>query len=75
MVMTVMATALPLEQIAVAASVVFLLLFTTVNIAVISIRKMYGNKLNYGYKTPFFPYVSISSIILNLILPVYLLVT
>jgi basic amino acid/polyamine antiporter, APA family len=73
--MTVMATALPLEQIAVAASVVFLLLFTTVNIAVISNRKMYGNKLNYGYKTPFFPYVSISSIILNLILPVYLLVT
>ncbi len=58
-VMTVMATALPLEQIAVAASVVFLLLFTQVNIAVISIRKMYGNKLNYGFKTPFFPYVSL----------------
>jgi basic amino acid/polyamine antiporter, APA family len=52
--MTVMATALPLEQIAVAASVVFLLLFTMVNIAAISIRKMYGNKLYYGYKTPFF---------------------
>ena len=52
-VMAVMATALPLEQIAVAALVVFLLLFTQVTIAVISIRKMYGNKLNYGFKANF----------------------
>ncbi len=74
-VMAVVATSLPLEQIAVAASVVFLLLFTQVNIAVISIRRMYGNKLDYGFKTPFFPYVSICGIILNLILAVYLLVT
>jgi APA family basic amino acid/polyamine antiporter len=74
-VMVVMAAFLPLEQIAVAAAVVFLLLFTQVNIAVISIRRMYGNKLQYGFKTPFFPYVSITGIILNLILAVYLLVT
>lgn len=74
-IMAVVASLLPLDQIAIAASVVFLLLFTQVNIAVISIRRMYGNKLHYGYKTPFFPYIPVAGIILNLILSIYLLVT
>ena len=55
--MASMAYALPLEDIAHASGVIFLLLFTQVNLAVISVRKVYGNKLDYGYKTPFFPYV------------------
>ncbi len=74
-IMAVMAYALPLEDIAHASAVIFLLLFTQVNLAVISIRRMYGDKLDYGYKTPFFPYVSIIGIILMVGLAVYLLIT
>ena len=55
-IMAVMAYALPLESIAQASAVIFLLLFTQVNVAVITIRRMYGDKLDYGFKTPFFPY-------------------
>jgi amino acid transporter len=74
-IMAVMAYALPLEDIAHASAVIFLLLFTQVNLAVISIRRMYGDKLDYGYKTPFFPYVSIIGIVLMVGLAVYLLIT
>jgi APA family basic amino acid/polyamine antiporter len=74
-IMAVMAYALPLDQIAVAAGVIFLLLFTQVNIAVINIRRMYGDKLNYGFKIPFFPVIPIVGIFLKLGLALYLLVT
>jgi APA family basic amino acid/polyamine antiporter len=74
-IMAVMAYALPLEDIAHASAVIFLLLFTQVNLAVISIRRMYGDKLDYGYKTPFFPYVPIIGIVLMISLAVYLLIT
>ena len=73
-IMAIMAYALPLEDIAHASAVINLLLFTQVNLAVISIRRMYGDKLDYGYKTPFFPYVSIIGIIM-LGLAIYLLIT
>ncbi len=73
-IMAAMAYALPLEDIAHASAVIFLLLFTQVNLAVISIRRMYGDKLDYGYKTPFFPYVSIIGIILMIGLAIYLLI-
>src|SRR5215207_9561236 len=43
-IMAIMAFSLPLDQIAVAAGVIFLLLFTQVNISVITIRKMHGNR-------------------------------
>lgn len=74
-IMAVMAYALPLADIALAASVVFLLLFTQVNIAAITIRRIYGDKLNYGYKVPLFPAIPIAGIFLKLGLAVYLLVT
>ena len=74
-IMAIMAYALPLDQIAVAASVLFLLLFTQVNIAVITIRKIHGNKLDYGFKTPLFPFVPIIGVFLKLGLALYLLVT
>lgn len=74
-VMTIMAYMLPLNQIAIAAGVIFLLLFTQVNVAVITIRRMYGDKLDYGYKTPLFPVIPIIGIFLNLGLAVYLLIT
>jgi basic amino acid/polyamine antiporter, APA family len=74
-IMAVMAYALPLDQIAVAAGVIFLLLFTQVNIAVINIRRIYGDKLVYGFKIPFFPIIPIVGIFLKLGLALYLLVT
>jgi amino acid transporter len=74
-IMAVMAYALPLESIAQASAVIFLLLFTQVNVAVITIRRMYGDKLDYGFKTPFFPIIPIIGIILMIGLALYLLVT
>ena len=74
-IMAVMAYALPLDQIAVAAGVIFLLLFTQVNISVITIRKMHGNRLDYGFKTPLFPAIPIIGIFLKLGLAFYLLAT
>jgi basic amino acid/polyamine antiporter, APA family len=74
-IMAFMAYTLPLADIAVAAGVIFLLLFTQVNIAAITIRRIYGNKLSYGFKTPFFPVIPIAGIFLNLGLALYLLVT
>jgi hypothetical protein len=73
-IMSVMAVALPLAQIAIAAGVIFLLLFTQVNIAVITIRRIYGDKLNYGFKTPFFPIIPIIGIFLKLGLAIFLLI-
>ena len=74
-IMAVMAYALPLKDIAVAAGVIFLLLFTQVNIAAITIRRIYGDKLSYGFKTPFFPIIPIVGIFLKIGLALYLLVT
>ena len=74
-IMAVMAYGLPLAQIAVAAGVIFLLLFTQVNMAVITIRRIYGDKLEYGFKTPFFPVIPIIGIFLKLGLAIFLLFT
>jgi basic amino acid/polyamine antiporter, APA family len=74
-IMAVMAYGLPLAQIAVAAGVIFLLLFTQVNIAVITIRRIYGDKLEYGFKTPLFPVIPIIGIFLKLGLAIFLLFT
>jgi basic amino acid/polyamine antiporter, APA family len=74
-IMAVMACALPLDQIALAAGVIFLLLFTQVNIAVITIRRIHGDRLQYGFKTPFFPIIPIIGIFLKSGLAIYLLIT
>jgi amino acid transporter len=74
-IMAVMAYALPLAQIALAAGVIFLLLFTQVNIAVITIRRIHGDKLQYGFKIPFFPIIPVIGIFLKLGLAIYLLIT
>ncbi|HEU4606259.1 MAG TPA: amino acid permease [Nitrososphaera sp.] len=74
-IMAFIAYALPLTDIAVAAGVIFLLLFVQVNIAVITVRKIYGDKLSYGFKTPLFPVIPIIGIFLKLGLALYLLVT
>ncbi|MGI0069444.1 MAG: APC family permease, partial [Nitrosopumilaceae archaeon] len=58
-IMLIMATWLPLEQIALVAGVMFLFLFTQVNWAGINIRRLYGDKLDYGFKIPLFPLMPI----------------
>jgi Ca2+/Na+ antiporter len=74
-IMAGMAYALPLNDIAVAAGVIFLLLFAQVNTAAITIRRIYGDKLVYGYKIPLFPAIPIIGIFLMVGLALYLLVT
>jgi APA family basic amino acid/polyamine antiporter len=49
-IMAVMAYALPLAQIALAAGVIFLLLFTQVNIVVITIRRIHGGWRNLHWR-------------------------
>ncbi len=67
-----MAVALPIAAVAVAADVMFLLLFLQVNYAAIVIRREYGDQLDYGYIMPYFPYVPIAGIITKLVLAVFL---
>jgi amino acid transporter len=73
-IMITVAVLLPLEQIALAASVMFLFLFAQVNIAAITIRRLYGHKLDYGFKMPFFPVLPIIGILTTVGLVLYLLI-
>lgn len=67
-----MAVALPIADVAAAADVMFLLLFLQVNIAVITIRKKYGDKLDYGYLIPFHPVLPIVNIGLIVLLALFM---
>ncbi len=67
-----MAVVIPLKDVAAAADIMFLLLFLQVNVACITIRKRYGDKLKYGYMAPFFPYVQIVAIVLQTALIVFM---
>ena len=72
-IMLVMALAFDLTSIAFAASVMFLFLFAQVNYAAITIRRLYGKKLDYSFKTPFFPIIPTLGILSAVGLSVYLL--
>ena len=74
-IMLVMAVSLDLTEIAFAASVMFLFLFAQVNYAAITIRRLYGKKLDYTFKTPFFPLIPTLGILSTVGLSVYLLIT
>ena len=67
-----MALAVPIEDVAAAADVMFLLLFLQVNMAIITIRRKYGDKLDYGFLIPFFPVVPIVAIILMIGIAVFM---
>ena len=73
--MILMVATLDLTAIALTASVMFLFLFTQVNLASIVIRRMYSKKLDYGFKTPFFPLFPITGMLLAAGLAIYLLFT
>lgn len=68
----IMAVGLPIEDVASAADIMFLLLFIQVNVAVIIIRKKFGKELDYGYKMPLFPIVPVAGIISQLFLAIYM---
>jgi nucleotide-binding universal stress UspA family protein len=68
-----MLVALPLESVAASASLMFLLLFLMVNFSSVFIRRRYGDKLAYGYLTPFFPAVPILAVAIQLVLASYML--
>lgn len=72
LIMIGMAVSIPLEDVASASSIMFLLLFLLVDVSVIMIRRKIGAQLDYGYKTPLFPLIPIIAIFANLGLAVYL---
>jgi basic amino acid/polyamine antiporter, APA family len=66
-----MAVSLPIEDVASAADIMFLLLFLQVNLAMIRLRKKRPD-LDRGFITPMFPYLSILGIALLLFLAIYM---
>jgi amino acid transporter/nucleotide-binding universal stress UspA family protein len=66
-----MAISLPIEDVASAADIMFLLLFLQVNITLIRLRKKRPD-LDRGFFTPLFPYLTILGIFLLLFLAVYM---
>jgi len=67
-----MALAIPIEDVAAAADVMFLLLFLQVNVALLTLTRRLGDELNYGYRVPFYPVVPILAIGALLALAVFL---
>ncbi|ASJ02337.1 amino acid transporter [Thermococcus profundus] len=65
------AMALPIEDVAASADIVFLLIFLLVNAAVIKIRHERGSELEYGFLMPYFPAIPIIAIILQAVLSVW----
>ncbi len=73
MLIILMAILLPIEDVAAAASVMFLLLFGGVNIALIRLRKQQPD-LDRGYKVPWVPFVPIVAIVAMLFIAVFMFV-
>ncbi len=69
--MTLMAWSLPIEDVAAAADIMFLLLFLQVNLAVMTLRQKMPN-LDRGFVIPWFPLVPIIGLLTNLGLALYL---
>ena len=71
-IIVLMAVSLPIEDVASAADIMFLLLFLQVNLAMIRLRKKRPD-LDRGFFVPLYPYLSIVGIALLLFLAVYML--
>ncbi len=65
---------LPIRSVAAAADVMFLLLFLQVNLSLYRIRKKYSNRLNYGYKIPWFPFIPFMAIAGKIFILIFLLI-
>jgi basic amino acid/polyamine antiporter, APA family len=70
-IIVLMAVSLPIEDVASAADIMFLLLFLQVNIAMIRLRKKRAD-LDRGFFVPLFPYLTIAGILMLLFLAVYM---
>jgi amino acid transporter/nucleotide-binding universal stress UspA family protein len=70
-IIVLMAVSLPIEDVASAADIMFLLLFLQVNIAMIRLRKK-RPELDRGFSVPLFPGFSILGILMLLFLAVYM---
>ncbi|MFW6006658.1 MAG: amino acid permease [Halanaerobiales bacterium] len=53
----------PIKDVAASTDIVFLLLFLLVNVSVIKIRREKGDKLDYSFVMPYFPYIPLIAII------------
>ncbi len=71
-ILLIVAVLLPVEDVAAAADIMFLLIFMLINISVIRIRKTMGDELHYGYIMPFFPWIPIIALISQLALALLL---
>ncbi len=70
-IIVIMSVSLPIEDVASAADIMFLLLFLQVNLAMINLRKK-RKDLDRGFKVPLFPYLSIIGILMLLFLAIYM---
>ena len=70
-IVVLMCVSLPIEDVASAADIMFLLLFLQVNITLIRLRKKRPD-LDRGFITPLFPYITIAGISFLLFLAVYM---
>ena len=66
-----MGVLLPIEQVAAAANIMFLLLFAQVNIAVMT-RRNRRPELEGGFRVPFFPWPAVIGILSNIAMAVFL---
>ena len=71
LIVVIMAISLPIEDVASAADIMFLLLFLQVNITLIRLRKKRPD-LDRGFFTPLFPYISIVGSLILLFWAVYM---
>ncbi|MGD2252921.1 MAG: amino acid permease [Anaerolineales bacterium] len=69
--MLLVAWLLPIEDLAAAADIMFLLLFLQVNLAVLLLRRK-RPELDRGFKIPWFPAIPIIAIVANLLLALHL---
>jgi amino acid transporter/nucleotide-binding universal stress UspA family protein len=70
---TIMAVALPLEDVASATDAMFLLLFVLVNMALINLRK-HRPDLDRGFRVPWVPFLPLLAILLNVFLAGFLFI-
>ncbi|MFQ5921844.1 MAG: amino acid permease [Anaerolineales bacterium] len=69
--MIAMAWTLPIKDVAAAASIMFLLLFLQVNLALLYLRRS-RPELDRGFKVPFFPFLPLLAMVTNAVLAISL---
>lgn len=60
-----MAMLLPIEEVAAAADIMFLLLFMMVNLSFIKLRKTTKGTHDFGFRAPFFPWLPLAGLVMQ----------